>query len=310
MKSPPISIVRFLFNLSVIFNVVLAASNKTIDDDKKSGSIANPTTTTPSSAITLSASFSTSTIVTPLITRLTTGEKLLAQDSEECQKILAMNGPMVRPILLVGGDKFPLTIPEVDAHCELGKRLYKGFNAYKKCVKGLLRQSLIILNHGIRKFMRSICNSKQKKEDTIIELKCAMKDTLPGWTHCLESVNRQLDWAARNSTDKNLLSNLCCVYTEATECVRTRTGTVPGCNSKADTSKFLLSSMDAVLKEALDFVCGRYQHREDCVANNPEGVKILREIAEKNEGNVEDPFLINPILMAVNRLAGDDDTDQ
>lgn len=74
------------------------------------------------------------------------------------------NGRILRPVLLVGGDKFPLTIPEVDAHCDLGKKIYKGFTAYRKCVKGLGRQALIILNHGIRKYMRSICTSKKRKE--------------------------------------------------------------------------------------------------------------------------------------------------
>lgn len=143
--------------------------------------------------------------------------------------------------------------------------------------------------------------------DTIVELKCASDNTLRGWTGCLETINRQLDWAARNSSDQKLIGNLCCVYGEATECIKTNTATVPSCNPKADTSKFLLSSMDAVLKEVLDYVCGKYQHKDDCAKHNPEGVQQLKLIAENDRREVEGPILIAPILQAVNRLSSDDE---
>ncbi|XP_074602985.1 uncharacterized protein LOC141856547 [Brevipalpus obovatus] len=229
--------------------------------------------------------------------------------SPECQKILKEYGVMVKPTLLIRGKKFPQTIPEIDEHCKLGQKLYKGFNLYKKCLTGLGRQALVILNHGIRKFIRSICNTPAKKEAVVRDLKCATNTTLPGWSDCLETVDRQLVYVSKNSSDDKFIGNLCCIYTEATECIKAGTGTMKNCDKKANTTKFFISGVDQVLKEVLDFVCGRYQYKEDCEANNADGLKQLRKVAARKDVRPDDEFLIGPVIEAVVKLGRDDDED-
>lgn len=231
--------------------------------------------------------------------------------SEECMKLLDVHGKMVRPTILVGINKFPLTTAEIDALCVEGNKIYKGFSAYKRCMGGLPRQALQILNHGIRKFIRSICSSPKKKADTVRDLKCATNQTLSGWTKCITTVDRQLRHVAANSTETGILGDLCCVYTEALDCIKLKTGTVDGCDKNANTTKFLFASINSVLKEVLDFVCGRYQYKEECVLNNPDGVRMLRAIAARNEPYVEgsSAFLISPILESITRFLQDDDED-
>ncbi|XP_074600177.1 uncharacterized protein LOC141854406 [Brevipalpus obovatus] len=228
-------------------------------------------------------------------------------DEQECQKILDESGSMVRPVVMVGVNKFVATLPEVNNHCEMGGKLYKGFNEYKKCLKGLARQALHILNQGIRKFMRSLCNSTKKKEVALRDLNCADKSTLRGWTQCIETTNLQLDWVYRNSSQDDVLGNLCCVYSEALDCVRSQTNTKSGCDKKANTTKFFTSSIDFVFKDVMDFVCGNYQGKDDCVKKNPEGLKKLRSINSSKQPILNNAFLIEPLIKTVARLSSEDE---
>lgn len=103
---------------------------------------------------------------------------------------------------------------------------------------------------------------------------------------------------------------MCCLYNDAVECIRKGTGTTDGCHPKANTTKFFMNGLNVVLKEVLDFVCGKYQHKEDCERENPQGVQNLRRIAAEQTSVIEEkPFLIPPVLRAVGRLASDEDEE-
>ena len=116
-----------------------------------------------------------------------------------------------------------------------------------------------------------------------------------------------MDWVNRNSSQNDVLGNLCCAYAEAIECVKDRTSTRSNCDKRASTTRFFISSIDHVFKDVMDFVCGNYQGRDDCVNKNPEGLKKLRMISSAKQPILDNAFLIEPLIKTVARLSTDDE---
>jgi len=94
-------------------------------------------------------------------------DELSSQNSSlfsKCEKIRKEYGPLAKKALFVDAKSFPQDSKEMDLHCDLGRKLYLGLRTYTRCLKGLGRQSLSILNHGIRRNLRPRCANQAKKE--------------------------------------------------------------------------------------------------------------------------------------------------
>lgn len=234
------------------------------------------------------------------------GEDIFQNSTESCEQIFNETASLVEPILLVGSKSFPITIPEIDAHCKLGNDVYKRARKYGKCLQGLARQTLQIYLHGLRRFIRSICQSTAKKQDAINDLKCATDGTLEGWNMCLDGTNRQLDFVSDNSTSVGVVGDVCCIYSSLLNCIDQRTGTKSDCTPKGNTTKFFKTSIALVLKEVIELICSRYATEQECAANNPDGLVRIKLAAETNR-TVDGAYLLSPLLKIVNKLSDDSD---
>lgn len=121
----------------------------------------------------------------------------------------------------------------------------------------------------------------------------------------MDDANRQFEWVSSNSSEKLLVLNLCCIYAEVMSCINEKTATEKGCDREANTSKRFASSVEYIFVDNIDFMCGRYQYKEDCERDNPEGLKQLRLVAAtESEPNYNSSFLVGPYLDIIDRLAG------
>ena len=233
-------------------------------------------------------------------------DDIFTNSTESCESIFNETAALVEPVLLIGSKKFPLTIAEIDEHCKLGTDVYKRVRKYGKCLQGLARQTLLIYLHGLKRFIRSICNSTKKKQEAIDDLRCADSRTLKGWNNCMNTVNRQLNFVGFNSTSVGVVGDVCCIYSTVIGCLERSTGTIPGCSPKADTTRFFKHSLSLVLKEVIELICSKYSSESDCIANNPEGLAKIKA-AGLAEIPVEGAYLISPLLKIVNKLSDDSD---
>lgn len=228
---------------------------------------------------------------------------------QECDLIRKQYGRMARKVLFIGIERFPQDMEEMEYHCALGMKLSQGLRIYaKNCLKGLGRQTLSILNHGIRKNLRPRCLNLEKRKAMLTELKCATNSTLDGWSHCLRGVDRQLRYFSEQNTMKNFFPNMCCLYIGGKECIRESAKTREGCAQGANVQRFFISTMDAVVKDVLDLVCGKFERLEQCYEKNPDGMVIINDIRANGTDSqeAEDTFIIEPMLDLTSKLASDD----
>ncbi|XP_074594355.1 uncharacterized protein LOC141849774 [Brevipalpus obovatus] len=237
--------------------------------------------------------------------------ELLPQNTTEAQRcdlIRKQYGRMARRVLFVSIERFPQDMEEMEYHCALGMKLSQGLRVYAKCLKGLGRQTLSILNHGIRRNLRPRCVNLKKRQAMLTELRCATNSTLSGWSHCIRGVDRQLRYFSQQNTMKNFFPNMCCLYLSGKECIRESAKTQEGCAQGANVRRFFVSTMDAVVKDVLDLVCGQFQKIEQCYQKNPDGMVIINDIRANGTDppEAEETFIIEPMLNLTSKLASDD----
>ena len=120
-------------------------------------------------------------------------------------------------------------------------------------------------------------------------------------------IDRHLEFALRNSTEKFLLPNMCCSYIVSVKCIENSLKTGENCSKKPVKKRFLMEALDTVVEESLDFVCGSFQKEKECLEKYPKGVENMKEISQSGTEELDSGGLIlGPLIQIVSRLSTDD----
>lgn len=122
----------------------------------------------------------------------------------------------------------------------------------------------------------------------------------------MDRTNKQLEYVAVNSTNENLLANLCCVYPQVVQCLGDKLATKKDCPHKnANAPRFFKNILGFVMKDSLELVCSQYKNNKDCEGRSLSEDKNYLSLANaKSDG--DGVFLLTPIRKALKRLSDSD----
>ncbi|XP_074598667.1 uncharacterized protein LOC141853282 [Brevipalpus obovatus] len=232
------------------------------------------------------------------------------KSAAQCATLINEIAKDTKIALLVEGTAFPDSVEKVSSICGLASKLHKQLFHYRECLTGLGRQVAVLLSRGVKKHARNYCSSKSKKENLVKEMNCYSNETNNKWTKCMIDADRQLEFAVRNSTEKFLLPNICCVYTAAIDCTKSSLEFRENCSKKPMNQRYFLRALNTLLQEVLDLVCGNFQQKKECAAKNPIGVQNIEKISKSGTKELDSgEFIVGPLIKGVDRLSTDDSKD-
>ncbi|XP_074598666.1 uncharacterized protein LOC141853281 [Brevipalpus obovatus] len=245
-----------------------------------------------------------------VIIALVSADAVKRPSDEECGQQLNKITQYNKIMYQLDFEKFPDTLQGIDYVCETGRKEYDQIHQYRKCLSGLGRQTAVLIGRGMKKLYRKFCTSKEKKEKLLEELRCYTSDTKERWTKCIIDIDRHLEFAVRNSTEKYLLANMCCSHATSVRCIENSMKILEKCPKKPVKKRFLMEALNTVVEESLDFVCGSFQHERECLEKNPQGVRNIEEISRSGTKELDSgKLLFGPLIAGVSRLSSDDTKD-
>ncbi|XP_074601194.1 uncharacterized protein LOC141855173 [Brevipalpus obovatus] len=219
-----------------------------------------------------------------------------AKDDSSCHDQREAMKISVKKVLLLDNEKFPGNRQEVDQLCEAFIQFHKGLKKYLKCLSTLERQAFVVFASGFKRLIRTYCSNDKKRKEALETLTCATPESMGGYHLCLTRANRQVDFVGANSTNEQMLGDLCSVFPQVAVCLEEKTSKKKDCAFKnADPPRFLKNIVSTVMKDSLDLVCGS--------SRSQDGILRTKAIADIQR-DVEGIFLLSPVGRVLRRISG------
>ena len=186
----------------------------------------------------------------------------------------------------------------------------KEIYTFKSCLKPFPRTIFHIIIRNIRVGFKKFCGDQEKRVVTMSHLRCLNNSTKDTFVDLGNKITSVLYHISYNITDLNdVIPGACCAVNivipeTKSDLERTCAGLSP-----PNTPEFFIDFVKAVMSDAIDIVCGKYNSPEICLATQPGITRDIMDSLKKRRSLYENTLIV-PLLDIINKLDNNVNLDE
>lgn len=163
-------------------------------------------------------------------------------------------------IFMLGDREYTVPISVEDTENRMCPRLTEASEkvkgVLKSCLKPFPKTVAGMITRGARKENRMTCSDPEKKSAFVTQLRCIRGSKIVPFHDAVDKYIKKLSEIGRRTPDNKKIDVVCCEYQILRKEIEDKAKRV--CTPASVT--FLMRMVDGMLREALDFLCYRYQN--------------------------------------------------